>query len=162
MIRFERMTVFCEDLENSLAFYRDGLGLMVVEEKVLEGAAAGALLQLPPCRIRIAMLAPDQDEAVILGLFEISATDLDGIRPPRGRPLHGQTALVIRTRNFAELARRLAATGAAVLTQPLSYPKPQASTRSPAGIYREMIVYDPDGVLVSILRIDPLPAGGPA
>ena len=33
----------------------------------------------------------------------------------------------------------------------------QASERSPAGLYREMIVYDPDGVLVSVMQIDPLP-----
>jgi len=39
----------------------------------------------------------------------------------------------------------------------LAYPKRTASARSPAGLYREMIVYDPDNVPVSILQIDPLP-----
>ena len=43
------------------------------------------------------------------------------------------------------------------LTPALQYPKAEASERSPAGLYREMIVHDPDGTLVSLMQIDPLP-----
>lgn len=52
-LQFERFTLFCRDLEASLRFYRDTLGLVVVEEKTQEGPMAGGLLQLPACRIRI-------------------------------------------------------------------------------------------------------------
>ena len=70
-IGFGRVSIFCRDMAGSLAFYRDRLGLAVVEDKTIEGAAAGALLQLPPCRMRIVLLAPEADASVMLGLFEI-------------------------------------------------------------------------------------------
>ena len=156
-LQFERFTVFCRDLEASLRFYRDALGLVVVEEKTLEGPMAGGLLQLPACHMRIALLAADADAPVIVGLFEISQTPLDALAPPLGKPAHGQSALVLSTDRFDELHRALSAAGYCFLTPPLAYPKRAPSARSPAGLYREMIVYDPDHVPVSILQIDPLP-----
>jgi catechol 2,3-dioxygenase-like lactoylglutathione lyase family enzyme len=155
-IGFERVSIFCRHLETSLAFYRDLLGLAAVEQKVIEGAAAGALLQLPPCRMRIVLLAPAADGDVILGLFEISGVALDRIAPSQ-RPAYGQTALVLSTSDFDRLHVKLESAGVGFLTPPVRYPKRQASERSPAGLYREMIVYDPDGALVSIMQIDPLP-----
>ncbi|MGE8224245.1 MAG: VOC family protein [Stenotrophomonas sp.] len=156
-LQFERFTLFCQDLEASLRFYRDLLGLVVVEEKVMEGPMAGGLLQLPACRIRVAMLAPDTDAAVIVGLFEISQTALNTLAPPLGKPAYGQAALVLSTERFDALHGALSAAGCRFLTPPLAYPKRIASARSPAGLYREMIVYDPDHVPVSILQIEPLP-----
>lgn len=155
-LAFERATIFCRDLDASLGFYRDLLGLVPVEEKVIEGAAAGALLQLPPCRMRIALLAPAVDAPACIGLFEIGGTEVETLAPPRGRPAYGQTAVVLSTREFDRIAVRLAEAATPTLTPPLVYPKRQASARSPAGLYHETIVYDPDGVLVSIMQIDPL------
>lgn len=155
-LQFERFTLFCRNLEASLHFYRDTLGLMVVEEKTLHGAMAGGLLQLPPCTMRIVLLAAAADAPVILGLFEISDVAMEAIEVPVGKPAHGQSALVLSTTTFDGLHGALVAAGCRFLTPPLSYPKQVASARSPAGIYREMIVYDPDNVPVSILQIDPL------
>ncbi len=154
-LQFERFTLFCRDMEASLRFYRDTLGMVVVEEKTLQGAMAGGLLQLPPCTMRIALLAGANDTAVIVGLFEISDVAIDAIEVPIGKPLQGQTALVLSTTGFDALHGALAAAGYRFLTPPLNYPKRVASERSPAGFYREMIVYDPDNVPVSILQIDP-------
>ena len=152
---FERMTIFCRDIDTSLAFYRDTLGLVSVEEKQIEGAAAGGLLQLPPCRLRIALLAETAAERAVVGLFEVSNTPLESA-PRSPRPHHGQTALVLSTRSFDAVYERLKTAGTLFLTPPVRYPKHQASARSPAGIYNEMICYDPDGVLVSVMQIDPL------
>lgn len=154
---FERVTIFCRDLERSLGLYRDLLGLVPVEEKAIEGAAAGALLQLPPCRMRIALLAPSADADAVLGLFEIRGVELDEMAPPAGRPARGQTAIVLATDQFDAIEARLRAAEVRFLTPPLRYPKRQKSERSPAGVYREMIFYDPDDVLVSVMQIDPLP-----
>lgn len=154
---FERLTIFCRDLDASLGFYRDILGLVPVEQKVIDGAAAGGLLQLPPCRIRIALLAPSAETDAVVGLFEISQVELGRVALPEGRPAHGQTALVLSTDIFDIVQAKLEAANVRFLTPPLRYPKRQASERSPAGIYREMIFYDPDGLLVSVMQIDPLP-----
>jgi catechol 2,3-dioxygenase-like lactoylglutathione lyase family enzyme len=161
MLRFARMTILCRNLDASLRFYRDTLGLAVVEEKTLSGAAAGALLQLPPCRMRAALLAPTPADPLILGLFEVSGTPMGASRVRRDQPLYGQCALVLDTDEFEAVATRLVAAGVSVLTPPVRYPKTEASARSPAGLYREMIVHDPDSVLVSVIQEDTLPAGAP-
>ncbi|MCD9088608.1 VOC family protein [Stenotrophomonas sp. SY1] len=156
-LQFERFTLFCRDMDASLRFYRDTLGMVVVEEKTLRGAMAGGLLQLPPCTMRIALLAASDDAPVIVGLFEISDVTIDAIEAPQGKPAHGQTALVLSTTAFDALQQAITAAGYRFLTPPLTYPKRVASERSPAGMYRELIAYDPDNVPVSILQIDPLP-----
>lgn len=158
---FERVTFFCQDIERSLAFYRDVIGLVPVEQKVIEGAAAGALLQLPPCRMSIAFLAPAADAGIILGLFQIDGVDLETIRPPSGRPALGQAALLLSTTNFDMIHGKLEKAGVRFLTPPLRYPKRQESERSPAGIYREMIFYDPDDFLISVMQIEPFSAEAP-
>jgi catechol 2,3-dioxygenase-like lactoylglutathione lyase family enzyme len=157
---FERLTIFCRDYDRSLAFYRNLLGLVAVEEKMIEGAAAGGLLQLPPCRIRIALIAPSGSAPPILGLFEIGGVELGSLTPPQGRPAYGQSALVLRTDAFDSVRQRLENAGVRFLTPPLVYPKRQASAVSPAGLYHEMLFYDPDNVLVSVMQIDPLPEEG--
>jgi catechol 2,3-dioxygenase-like lactoylglutathione lyase family enzyme len=156
-LQFARFTLFCRDLDASLGFYRDTLGLVVVEEKTLQGPMAGALLQLPACTMRICLLAASSDAPVIVGLFEISGTPMARIDAPQAAPAHGQSALVLTTDRFDALHAALQSGGYRFLTPPLAYPKPVASERSPAGLYREMIVFDPDGVPVSLLQIDPLP-----
>jgi catechol 2,3-dioxygenase-like lactoylglutathione lyase family enzyme len=155
------MTILCRSLDASLRFYRDTLGLAVVEEKTLAGPAAGALLRLPACGMRVALLAPTATAPVLLGLFEVSGTPMEPLEVRRDRPMYGQCALVLDTDGFDAVAARLTAAGVSVLTPPVRYPKPEASARTPAGLYREMIVHDPDGVLVSIIQIDPLPAVDP-
>ena len=161
-LQFERFTIFCRDLQASLHFYRDLLGLVVVEEKTIEGAAAGGLLQLPACRMQIALLAASADSPVIVGLFQISDTPVDTLANPVGKPAYGLTALVLSTTDFDGVHAALSAAGTRFLTPPVRYPKRQASARSPAGIYREMIAYDPDGVPVSLMQIDPIPKEGEA
>ena len=156
---FARVTIFCKSAERSLAFYRDLLGLVVVEDKVIEGASAGALLQLPPCRMRIVFLAASPESPVNVGIFQIDAPELKTIVPPEGAPATGQTSLVLETTEFDDLAGRLEAAGARFLTPPLRYHKATASERSPAGTYCQMIVYDPDNVLVGIGQVLPLEGG---
>jgi len=156
-VGFARLSIFCRDVAASLGFYCDLLGLVKVEDKVIEGPAAGGLLQLPPCRLRIVLLAPAADADVVVGLFEIGGVPLDRLEIPSGRVAQGQTALVLSTTEFDALHARLESAGTRFLTPPVRYPKRQASERSPAGLYREMIAYDPDGLLVSVMQIDPLP-----
>lgn len=158
-VGFARVSIFCRHLEKSLGFYRDLLGMVAVEDKVIEGPAAGALLQLPACRMRIVLLAPAVTADVVVGLFEISGVTLEEVATPSQGIARGQTALVLTTTEFDSVHAKLAAAGAKFLTPPVRYPKRQASERSPAGLYREMIVYDPDGQLISLMQIDPLPVG---
>lgn len=153
--RFMRTTIFCANLEVSLALYRDLLGFKVVEEKQLTGPAAGGLLQLPSCTMRIVLLAVDVDQDPVLGLFEITGVELKSLPTPTQLTL-GQCAFVVETDAFEALHGRLVEAEVRFLRTPVQYPKPTASKHSPAGLYREMIFHDPDGVLVSVMQITPL------
>lgn len=99
----------------------------------IEGPAAGALLQLPPCRLRIVLLAPSAEADVVVGLFDIGGVALEHMQMPAQRVAQGQTALVLTTTDFDGLHARLASAGVKFLTPPVRYPKRQASERSPAG-----------------------------
>ena len=101
--QFERFTISCRDMQASLTFYSDVLGLLAVEEKILGGAAACGLLQLPACRMQIAQLAAADDAPVIIGLFQISKTPMATLHPRIGQPACGQTALVLSTSDFDNL-----------------------------------------------------------
>ena len=110
--------------------------------------------------MRVPLLGEAADGPAIVGLFQISETPLQTLPNPTGQPAYGSPTLVLSTTDFDGVHSALSAAGSRFLTPPVRYPKRQASERSPAGIYREMIVYDPDGVPVSILQIDPIPREG--
>jgi catechol 2,3-dioxygenase-like lactoylglutathione lyase family enzyme len=158
-LTFERMTVFVSDMERSVSFYRDIVGLVVTEDKTIEGAAAGALLQLPPCTMRIVFLGPSADAPMVLGLFEVTGTPMKTLDIPKGPPAYGQTALLLHAKDFEGVCARLTAAGTPMLTKPLQYRKMSSSPGSPPGIYNEAIAYDPDGVLFGVWRLDPLGDG---
>lgn len=156
---FSRTTIFCRDVERSLALYRDILGFAVIDDKTISGPAAGGLLGLESCTLRMVFLADDGGADPKIGLFEISDAEVPELAaPPRGIA-HGQVATVVATDDFDGVAQALNDADVTFLTPPLSYVKKIASPRSPAGTYREMIFQDPDGVLVSVMQIIPLSEG---
>lgn len=155
-LSFQRTTIFCRDSDRSLALYRDILGFVVVENKTISGPAAGALLQLADCTMRIVLLAQTEHDDPVLGLFQISDAPIESAPIAHGRVAFGQTAIVISTDHFEKVHAELVRKNTHFLTPPVTYTKKAASARSPAGIYHEMIFYDPDDVLVSVLHIAPL------
>lgn len=154
---YQRTTVFCKDIEHSLHIYRDILGFKVVEDKTISGAAAGALLGLPDCTLRMLFLADEPEAAPIIGLFQISDATINTIALAQGSISYGQTALVVATDSFDTVENALIDADVRFLRSPISYEKNNKSKFSPAGLYREMIFYDPDGVLISVMQILPLP-----
>lgn len=155
-LSFKRTTIFCHDIEKSLHVYRDVLGLKIVFEKAISGDAAGRLLGLPPCDVRILLLATAADEKPVLGLFDISGTELE-TRPvgPR-KVVRRQTAIVLGTDDFDATARDIRAAGLEFLVEPEDY---IASGDGPDGVamrHRGLMFFDPDDVLVSISQILPV------
>jgi catechol 2,3-dioxygenase-like lactoylglutathione lyase family enzyme len=147
----KRMTIFCKSLERSLALYRDILGFAVAEQKTVTGAAMGGMLGLGPCTVRIAHLQSDRGENGLIGLYEISGTDVPDAPPSdRGRVHYGQTAMVLYTERLDEIYRAVSDAGHVFLCRPTPYQKTDDHPLMKAGTYTEMVFYDPDGVLVSI------------
>jgi catechol 2,3-dioxygenase-like lactoylglutathione lyase family enzyme len=151
-----RTTLFCRDIEQSIYFYNELLGLSILDDKVIRGESAGSLLNLTSCDIRMVLLSDGSSPKAILGLFEISQIALPSLVLPPDTVAHGQTALVFETENFAEIYDRCIAAEVPALTTPIKYPKPVGTPGSPAGIYNEVILFDPDKHMVSLLQIDPI------
>jgi len=153
----KRVTLWVRDIEASLALYRDLLGLEVIEDKVLEGAALASLLGLEAGRLRIVHLSGQGATHGWVGLYAL--TDAQPPPPSLATPdpaafSYGQAVVVFETRCLESILDRLDAGGYRRLGQPIDYVKPRATGPTPAGRYREAVFFDPDGVPVSLIQFD--------
>lgn len=154
-LNFQRITIFCHDIEKSLRVYRDVLGLHLAMDRTISGEAAGRLLGLPACNIRMVMLAMTENEKPVLGLFDVSGTELE-TRPAGPRKLvRKQTALVLATDDFDAALADIRAAGLELLCEPEDYLTPARGPDAKPMRYREAIFFDPDDVLVSITQVMP-------
>jgi catechol 2,3-dioxygenase-like lactoylglutathione lyase family enzyme len=156
----KRVSIFCRDLGKSLALYRDILGMKVIEEKTVQGPFMGKLVNLPSCTMRIVFLSADESvDAGLVGLFHVTEPELPlAQNPPPGQLHWGQGSFVFATDQGDAIYADLVAHGYRFLTPPTPYTKPTDDAYMKAGIYTEMIFYDPDGLMCSILGYKPLPS----
>ncbi|MDX2222064.1 MAG: VOC family protein [Rhodospirillaceae bacterium] len=155
----KRVSIFCRDLDKSLAFYRDILGMKIIEDKTVSGPFIGKLVNLASCTMRIVYLQADPKiDAGLVGLFHVTEPKLP--MAPRATPgqIHwGQGSFVFSTDHGDEIYAALQKAGTQFLTPPTPYTKPTDDAYMKAGVYTEMIFYDPDGLMVSIIGYKPLP-----
>lgn len=156
----KRMTIFCRDIEASLALYRDILGFDVAEDKVVEGEAMGGMIGYPEgVKMRIVHLQSEKSDNGLIGLYAIQDPIPDALpRPPTDRILWGQTALVVSADGVDDIVPKLKQGGYEFLLEPREYFKAEDSDYMKAGTYTETMFFDNDGVLVSIIAYRPLPA----
>ncbi len=152
----KRATIFCRDIEKSLALYRDILGFTVAEDKTVAGPAMAKMISLDDCSMHICHLQARNSEDGLIGLYEITADDVPETTPPPPGIIHrGQVAVVVSTDEPDAIYADVEAAGYPFLTPPTKYVKEEDSEYMKAGTYTEMIFYDPDGVLVSVLGYEP-------
>jgi catechol 2,3-dioxygenase-like lactoylglutathione lyase family enzyme len=154
----KRTTIFCRDIEASLAIYRDVLGLEIIEDKTIGGPAMAKMIQLDDVKMRIVHLrAPGGPDAGLIGLYCVLEPHIPvAPRPPEGVLHYGQAAVVFSSDRGDEIAEELKRRGAKFLTPPTQYRQEQDRAYMKAGVYTEMIFYDPDGLLVSVMGYKPL------
>ena len=152
----KRATIFCRDIEKSLALYRDILGFSVAEEKTVSGPAMAKMIGLDDCSMHICHLQAQNSEDGLIGLYEITADDVPETNPPPPGKIHrGQVAVVVNTDQPDAIYADLETAGYPFLTPPTKYVKEEDAAYMKAGTYTEMIFYDPDGVLVSVMGYEP-------
>jgi catechol 2,3-dioxygenase-like lactoylglutathione lyase family enzyme len=154
----KRTTLWVRNLERSLAFYRDIIGLAVLEQKELAGPAIAGLVGFEDGRMRIAHLGLPGSTHGWVGLYEISGTRPPAQElapPPRERIALGQTVIVFETADIDTVRRRLLEAKCRLLKEPGQYVRP-ARDGVPGARLIEIIVFDPDDVLVSIMGSKPL------
>jgi catechol 2,3-dioxygenase-like lactoylglutathione lyase family enzyme len=148
----KRVTLWVRNLERSLALYRDVLGLEVLEEKQLQGAAIASMVGLEEASLRIVHLGRAGEPLGWIGLYEIRDTaprPMGETGSPRQFPLYGQATLVFETTGVTEISARLAALeGVTIMAGPTAYARVD-------GTFQELIFLDPDGIPVSLMGFTP-------
>lgn len=147
----KRTTVFCRDIEKSLALYRDILRLSIAEDKTITGPAMGRMIGLADCKMRIVHLQSEHSDHGLIGLYAVLEPRLpEAPRPPTDRLHFGQVAVVLFTYEPDVIYNDLRTAGYTFLTPPTKYVKATDGPMMKAGTYTEMLFFDPDGLLVSI------------
>ena len=74
-----RITLFCRDLEKSLALYRDILGFEEVESKTIQTKAFNELMNIHDknCFVRISYLQSERSDHGLIALFEINSSPVE-------------------------------------------------------------------------------------
>lgn len=155
----KRVSIFCRSIEKSLALYQDILGMTIIEDKKISGPFIGKLVNLPTCTMRIVYLSADPKlDAGLVGLFCVTDPVLpEAPQPTQGKIHWGQGSFVFSTDKGDEIYADLIKHGYQFLTPPTPYTKPTDDAYTKAGVYTEMIFYDPDGLMCSIIGYKPLP-----
>ena len=151
----KRAAIIVRDLERSLAFYQDALGLTVWSEGEAgpENRAFARLLGMPPCRVRYVILQSGALALGMVGLFEVrEPAPQEASVPTRAAVNRGEVVLVFHTRDVHAVAERAAALGLEILCPPERLLIPEVGVDS-----IEMTLRDPNGVLVNL--IEPRNAG---
>lgn len=157
----KRVTLWVRDAERSLRVYRDALGLAVIEDKRIAGAAIARMVGLEQASLRIVHLAAPGTDYGWIGLYEISGAipALASQPTPARFPSFGQATIVVTTDAMTETVARLrSAAQVRFITEPTEYVKTTAATgdATPPGRYSECIFFDPDDIPVSLMGYAPL------
>jgi catechol 2,3-dioxygenase-like lactoylglutathione lyase family enzyme len=148
------------DIDRSLGVYRDALGLTVIEDKCLAGAAIARMVGLEQAALRVIHLAKAGTDYGWVGLYQITETQpvpMQALATPSGFPRYGQATIVFTTDSMSVDVERLRrAPGVRFVTEPTEYVKTAAGDATPAGRYSEAIFFDPDGIPVSLMGYAPL------
>mgnify|MGYP001385247208 FL=1 len=134
------------DLDRSVAFYRDVLGLAYLGEMEMEGLETERLFQRKDCKARVAYLNGSRELAAPVELIQFV-----GQEPER------QTGDLFRT-SISELCffvedidreyRRLKEMGVEFLSEPQTFD----STKYGFGKSRAVYLRDPDGIVLELLQ----------
>ena len=150
-----RITLFCRDLEKSLALYRDILGFEEVESKTIQTKAFNELMNIHDknCFVRISYLQSERSDHGLIALFEINSSKLDKNQSIQTTQIqYGQSVIVLSTKDHKKIYRELKKKDYSFLVEPTEYEKLEDSEYIKAGLYKEMSFYDPDGFLINLIE----------
>ena len=150
-----RITLFCRDLEKSLALYRDILGFEEVENKTIQTKAFNELMNISDenCFVRISYLQSERSDHGLIALFEINSSELDKNQSIQTTQIqYGQSVIVLSTKDHKKIYRELKKKDYTFLVEPTEYEKSEDSDYIKAGLYKEMSFYDPDGFLINLIE----------
>ena len=146
----KRTAIIVRDMERSLQFYRDVLGMNVW----IQGTAGSdipelfRLLGVGVGAMRWIILQSENIDWGMVGLFElIDPVPDDAHCPAPQRANRGEACLVFHTPDIEQIHQRAKAMGLLILCPPLTLVLAQHNVES-----REMTMRDPNGVLLNFIQ----------
>ena len=114
------------------------------------------MVGLGDCRMHIVYLQSPNPAGALVALFEITNPPPPALPEPASyaHVSRGQATLVFDSDQVHEIHAELDRRGYRVLTPPMRYVKADDSEYTKAGVYTELIFFDPDNVLVSIVQYE--------
>src|SRR5512134_1445473 len=132
------------DLERSLRFYRDGLGLREVSALELEGEPAATLLELPGVVLQARYLERD---GAVLELLHYPSPGVSGDAGVRSMNAPGLTHVSFQVDDLDGAAARLVALGGRLLAH--------TRVENPRLRSRAVFLTDPDGTRIELVETPP-------
>jgi len=135
---FSHITVRVSDMERSLAFYRDGLGLRVIFDVKLEGAGLEAVTGAPGAKGRmVGLLVPGAGRVSI----ELLGFDSPRSAPPPAGRFTGYSNISLSVDDLDAAHEACAARGLRPLQKPVD-----------VGGVRMFFLADPDGTAIELIE----------
>ncbi len=146
-----RTAIIVTNLERSMAFYRDVLGIPeVYHQGLLTDDSVSRLLGMPSgTQTRYAIVKGAGPALGMVGLFEIGNHTPPALDHPTAGLSRGETCLVFYHANLAELTQKLKAGGHTIVCPAVPLKISDDYTSS------EMTFRDPDGVMINCIEKDP-------
>jgi catechol 2,3-dioxygenase-like lactoylglutathione lyase family enzyme len=145
-----RTTLIVRDMDRSLAFWRDALGLTVVYDRMLFE---------PPNQTRLVLLRANDQFIGLIGLMERQATKATAPPVVYERASYGNVIFVVNAKDQeARLEKVRKVPGVKLQGEPqrIEYPSPDGKGTIPVMV---TYLWDPDGYFVELNKILGTPAG---
>lgn len=152
-IVLRRTTLIVRDMEESLAFYRDALGMTVqYDQELTSPGLSDRYGDDGENRSRLAFVQAENEFIGVIGLWQfLDQTEKDRAAPKPAEFTPGEIVFVFNTTTLKEtFARAAASPGVTVLSAPQERRYP-----SPAGEIRTLVsmLVDPDGYIVELNEV---------
>jgi catechol 2,3-dioxygenase-like lactoylglutathione lyase family enzyme len=149
LLCFNHIGVTVSDIERSLAFYRDVLGLELLGRQERDDPDLGRIVGYPGARIKMAFLRPVAAAEPVLELLEVVEPRGAAVDPETKRP--GAVHLTFTVQDLRATYAALVPRGVRFLSEPV-----QIETGVNRGAW-SVYLLDPDGVRLALF--EPPPGG---
>ena len=140
-----RTTIFTEDIDSSLFFWRDILGFSIIIQANIPNPGASEIVGFNCGSLKVTVLSNSNSEFGNIGFAEIIDSDVKLEKKPVAKNiLFGETCLVIRTDNLKSILKNLKKNKANIISEPTKLELPIDDE------VWEMFVRDPNDVLVNL------------
>lgn len=133
-----------EDLEAMVAFYRDVLGLTVLQEREVSGAIAERIVGVPGAHLRLAFLGREGERYALELLRYVYPPGMDGHQPVNSL---GATHLSFYVQGLDEMHRELAGQGVRFINSPTLNEAPDGARR------KVCYAQDPEGNWLEFIEV---------